>query len=56
MYLSCFGVLFAVILSAQPQHVLCTVEELRETVELAVAEVDGSLNERDYEPKKSVVP
>lgn len=38
------GVLVAVVLPPQPQHVLRTVEELGEAVELAVAEVDGSLD------------
>lgn len=42
-YRSSFGEPLAVVLAPQPQHVLCTVEKLRETVELAVTEVDGSL-------------
>lgn len=36
----------AVVLPSDPQHVLHAVIELRETVELAVAEVDGSLESK----------
>lgn len=45
-YHSSSGVFLAVILSSQPQHVLRTVKKLGEAVELAVAEVDGSLKEK----------
>lgn len=40
------GVLLAVVLSSQPQHVLRAVKELGEPVELTVAEVDGSLEKK----------
>lgn len=38
-----FGVFLTVVLSSYPEHVLHTVVKLRETIELTVAEVDGSL-------------
>lgn len=45
-YLCSLSVFVAVILSANPQHVLHAVEELRETVKLTVAEVNGSLQSK----------
>lgn len=38
-----FGVFLTVVLSSYPEHVLHTVVKLGETIELTVAEVDGSL-------------
>ncbi len=42
------GVLLAVIQSSHPQHILRTVKKLREAVELAVAEIDGSLKKEKF--------
>lgn len=45
-YRSSSGIFLAVVLSSYPQHILHTVIKLWKAIELAVAEVDGSLEKK----------
>lgn len=43
MYLSSLGKCWPMVAATNAQHILCTVKELGETIELAVVEVNGRL-------------